>query len=159
MTFAANTVVSVEKSRAELDAILTRAGARQRVTGTDDTAGTAFVGFTIGEGAAMRQMRLTIPLPKLADFAKRKKRGWMVSCTQEEQRVLHEQACRSRWRAIVLLVKAKLEAVELGVSTIEREFLADIFLPSGETVGALLGPKLVEAYTSGTMPPLLGSGS
>ncbi len=158
MSYAENTSVPVEKSKAELDAMLARAGARQRMVGTDDDAGSAFVGFTIGEGPALRQVRLTIPLPKVAAFARKRFRGDMVTATPEEQHKAHEQACRSRWRAMVLLVKAKLEAVALGVSTLEREFLADIYLPSGETVHGALREKLSQAYLTGNMPPLLGAG-
>ena len=36
----------------------------------------------------------------------------------------HDQACRQRWRALLLVIKAKLEAVTAGISTVETEFLA-----------------------------------
>ena len=52
-------------------------------------------------------------------------------------------------------VKAKLEAVESGISTIEREFFYDIVLPNGETIGEWMAPQLETAYQSGTMPPML----
>ena len=164
MSYAEDTKVSVEKSRAELDTMLQRAGAHQRIMGNDDVNGTAFVGFAIGTGADMRQVRLTVPLPKFDTYALRPARAGArdqrpTRLTAEQQTTAYEQATRSRWRAVVLLVKAKLEAVELGVSTIEREFLADIYLPSGETVAQHLGPKLAAAYLSGSMPPMLGMGS
>lgn len=157
-SYAAGTSVSVEKSRAEVDALLAKHGARSRFTGQDDEQGQAFVGFEIGSDARRRQVRLVLPLPKRADFARRLRRGWMVNATPEEQTKAHEQACRERWRALVLLVKAKLEAIALGVSTLEREFLADIFLPNGQTVHQALELHLVSAYTTGQMPPLLGNG-
>ncbi len=68
----------------------------------------------------------------------------------------HDQACRERWRQLVLLVKAKLEAIALGLSTVEREFLADVYLPDGRTVHQALQDGLVEMYKSGTLPPMLG---
>jgi hypothetical protein len=40
-----------------------------------------------------------------------------------------DQAYRERWRWLVLLTKAKLEIVRVGVSTCEREFFADLLLP------------------------------
>lgn len=161
MTFAAKTEVSVEKTRMELDALLSKNGASQRMMGTDDELGIAFVAFTI----ARRQVRLRVPLPKLeavvSDRAKHpqgfyrrpedKKAEWY-------RREL-EQRQRSRWRALLLLVKAKLEAVELGVSTIEREFLADLSLPDGRSVHQAISEDIERAYLTGTMPPLLGSGS
>jgi hypothetical protein len=66
-----------------------------------------------------------------------------------------EQACRQRWRALALVVKAKLEAVECGISTFEEEFLAWMMLPDGSTVGDRMLPQLETAYRTGQMPPLL----
>ena len=66
-----------------------------------------------------------------------------------------EQACRSKWRSLYLVIKAKLEAVDSGISTIEREFFYDIVLPNGKTVGEFMGPQIEEAYTTGEMPALL----
>ena len=34
-----------------------------------------------------------------------------------------EQACRQRWRALALVIKAKLEAIDAEISTFEEEFL------------------------------------
>jgi hypothetical protein len=68
-----------------------------------------------------------------------------------------EQACRQRWRALALVVKAKLEAVEAGISTFEEEFMAHLILPSGHTVGSYALPRLRAALESGKMPSnLLG---
>ncbi len=58
-------------------------------------------------------------------------------------------------RTLEDVVKAKLEAVEAGISTLEREFLADIVLPSGQTFGAWAAPQLESAYANGRMPALL----
>ena len=66
-----------------------------------------------------------------------------------------EQACRARWRALYLIIKAKLEAIESGISTVEHEFLSDVVVPNGQTVGAFMAPQLEAAYTTGRMPALL----
>ena len=58
-------------------------------------------------------------------------------------------------RALYLIVKAKMEAVEAGISTVEREFLYDIVLPDGRTAGEWLAPQIEAAYNSGDMPALL----
>jgi hypothetical protein len=67
---------------------------------------------------------------------------------------------RRRWRAQLLLVKAKLEMIATGDSTVEREFLADMLMPNGKTVGSQALPALAESYRTGTAPwmPMLGSG-
>jgi hypothetical protein len=67
-----------------------------------------------------------------------------------------EQACRQRWRALSLAIKAKLEAVECGITDFETEFLAHIVLPNGRgTVAEWLLPQIDKAYESGKMPTLL----
>ncbi|NUP12934.1 MAG: hypothetical protein HOW73_43395 [Polyangiaceae bacterium] len=153
MTYAKGTSVSVEKSRAELDRILMRAGAAQRVTGSDDDAGLAYVGFTLSS----RQVRLRIPMPKRGDFAKRPaNRSWRAAWGPEQQAAAWEQACRERWRVFVLLVKAKLEAIELNLSTVEREFLADVQLLDGRSVHEFLQDGIAEMYRTGKPLPLLG---
>lgn len=63
-----------------------------------------------------------------------------------------DQEIRAAWRALVLVVKAKLVAVNSGVTTFEREFLADLVLPGDVTVGAKVLPAL-EACEP--LPPLL----
>ena len=54
-----------------------------------------------------------------------------------------------------MIIKAKLEAADSGISTIEREFLYDIVLPDGKTVGEYMAPQIEAAYTTGEMPPML----
>ena len=70
----------------------------------------------------------------------------------------YDQLCRSKWRALVLGIKAKLECVSSGITTLEQEFLAHIVLPNNQTVGDVMIPQIAQAYTSQQMPPLLGYG-
>ena len=65
-----------------------------------------------------------------------------------------EQACRQRWRALVLMVKGKLEGIECGIATIENEFLAYACLPNGQTVGQWIQPQMKKVL-KGDMPKLL----
>jgi hypothetical protein len=67
----------------------------------------------------------------------------------------YDQECRQRWRALLLVIKAKLEAVESGIACFEEEFLAHIVLPNGQQVGQWLRPQLAFAYERGNMPPML----
>jgi hypothetical protein len=53
-----------------------------------------------------------------------------------------EQNRRTRWRAVVLLLKAKLELIQIGISTIEHEFMADMLLPNGDKVGTAI-PEII----------------
>lgn len=150
--YARDTSVTVRRSQAELGDILERYGARRQMFGTDDDTGTAMIAFQIDD----KSVRMQLPLPAKHEFALTDA-GRARSA--ESQRTAWEQACRSRWRVLVLVVKAKLEAVECGISTIEREFLPDLMLPSGRTVGEEIMPEITEFYVSGRAPQLLlGSG-
>jgi hypothetical protein len=146
VSFAAKTTVPVDRSKAELERLLGKYGADQ------------FAYMSSAEGAMVafrmrgRHVRFLMPMPDPDDFRLTPTgRGR----SHEEKGRAFQQALRSRWRALVLIVKAKLEAVAAGVSTFEREFLADIMLPDGTTVHEWLGPQLEEAYTEGTMPPAI----
>lgn len=61
----------------------------------------------------------------------------------------------SRRCALKLVIQAKLEAVEAGITTFEDEFLAHLVLPSGETFGEWAAPQLERAYITGAMPSSL----
>lgn len=142
MSYAAKTKTSVESSRAEIEKLVIRAGAKKFGSGWDGTA--ARVEFEL----AGRHVRLVLPLPD-AEAKVYWYDRYRSKRTPEAARRLWEQDCRAKWRALVLIVKAKLEAVTAGISTIEREFLADVVVPGGGTVADELLPALAEAYTSG----------
>ena len=75
--------------------------------------------------------------------------------TVAQTRQASEQAVRQRWRALALVIKAKLEAVESGITCFEDEFMAHIVLPNGNTVSQWLIPQISSAYENGAMPKLL----
>ena len=56
---------------------------------------------------------------------------------------------------MLLLIKAKLEAVREGATTIEREFLSDRLLYDGQTIGQWAEAELQEATRLGRMPTTL----
>lgn len=86
-------------------------------------------------------------------------RGWATSHRMAWCAKQASQVERQRWRALLLVTKAKFEIIAEGLSTVEREFLADIVLPSGNRVETWLQPQILKALSSGKMPPLLGSGT
>lgn len=149
--YAKNTSVSVEKSKAEIDRTLQRYGADQFFSGWDSKMNMAMIGFSMHD----RQIRFFLPLPDKTDRefthtpAGRKKRN------DEAIHSAWEQGCRQRWRALALTIKAKLEAVESGITEFEDEFLAHIVLPDGTTFGRWAKPQIAEAYEHGYMPSLL----
>lgn len=147
--FAETTTVTSEKSRAEIEKILTRYGASGFMYGWQSTH--ALLAFEM----AGRRVKFALPLPDRKDreFTHTPNRGTKRSDSQAE--AAYEQAVRQKWRALALVIKAKLEAVESGITEFEEEFLAHIVLPNGNTVGQFMLPQVESAYDTGDMPPML----
>jgi hypothetical protein len=129
--YAAKTDVPVSRSRDEIERTLGRYGATAFSYGWDGHR--AVVMFQ----AAGRRVRFDVVVPEQSTAAK------------------EAQVERQRWRALLLVIKAKLEAVAVGIVTFEEEFLAHIMLPDGSKVADWIGPQLEQVYESGEMPELL----
>jgi len=145
--YAVRTDVAVEDSQSEICKLLQLYGADEVAHGF--ARDRAMVAFALG-GVSVR-MAVPMPLPEEFAATPTGKRRSL-----EQTKRAHQQALRQRWRAIALVLKAKLEAVEVGISTVEREFLSDVLLPGGKTVGQRVGPELHRALADGgELPPLL----
>ena len=155
MSYASGTTVSSERSKAEIEAILKNYGADQFLHGWKE--GQVVIGFRAGN----RMIRFNLPLPQLDEFKVIKikaRRGDYYHERQRSelsQRDAHEQEIRRRWRALALVIKAKLEAVSSGITSFEEEFLAHIVLPGGKTVYEETRQGIKHAYDSGKTDGLL----
>jgi hypothetical protein len=149
MAYASNTSVSPERSRAEIEQILGRYKASH--FGYVATPEKAQIGFRMGD----KSVRFTLPLPEAKAFERtpkgRARRG------EWARRQAYDQELRRRWRALALCIKAKLEAVESGITTFEDEFLAHIVTQSGKTVGEWAVPQL-QRVLSGRLALMAGEG-
>ena len=134
--FAERTSVPTDRSRAQIDKLLERHGARKYGTSVDYGRMLARVQFAFHD----RIVRFTIALPNPEKF---------------RSVAIYEQAVRQRWRALLLVIKAKLESVENQIATFEEEFMAHIVLPNDRTVGEIVLPQIAAAYTTGRMPKAL----
>lgn len=143
--YAANTSVSSELSRNEIERTLIRYGAGEFGYATKESR--AIIAFTM----AGRQIRFLLPLPAKDEFRLTETGRVRVPSSQQEA---WEQACRQRWRALHLVIKAKLEAVDAGISILEQEFMANIVLPGGQSVGDMVLPEIARAYQLGTSPKI-----
>lgn len=147
--YARDTQVSSAQSRMEIEHTLERYGADQFFYGHDRDR--AMVGFRMRD----RQVKFLLPMPErdAREFTHTPAKGQLRS--PEAQHQEWEKACRQRWRALALVIKAKLEAVESGITEFDDEFMAHIVLPDGQTFGQWAKPQIESAYASGDMPPLL----
>ena len=147
MSYAAGTRVTEERTKSEIERMLARYGCNQFQSGWDTETQFAHIGFR--HGTTMVMLGVKMPLPEeFRTFTTA--HGYERTRTAEQVETFYWNERRRRWRALLLVVKAKLEAVESGISTLEREFLADVVLPTGGTLGDALVPR-IEALQSGRL--------
>jgi hypothetical protein len=148
MAYAEDTRVSEEKSRAEIETLVRRFGASEFISGfSGDVAMIAF-------GINGRRVKMFLPLPD-----ENEKRfhydGRGIYRTQAGRQKACEQERRQRWRALLITLKAKFAAIEAGITTVEREFFADLLLPNNQTMAQFMAPQLDRIYERGELPPML----
>lgn len=148
--YAKNTQVSVAKSKLEIEKTLVRYGATGFYSGWQESPPASSIGFAL-DG---RTMRIDMPMPdiKSREFT-HDHNNYMRS--KDKTREKWEQAQRQRWRALLLIIKAKLEYIECELSTVDKEFMADVILPNGQRVADVVLDKIADAYLTGKMPMLL----
>lgn len=147
--YASQTSVSSDRTRAEIERTLVRYGATGFMYAWQDDH--VVIAFTAHD----RQIRFFLPMPDRNDreFTHTPERGQRRSEDQIESH--YERAVRSRWRALLLIIKAKLEAVESGIVTFEDEFLAHVVLADNSTVSDWIQPQIEKSYSTGQMPKML----
>lgn len=128
--FAATTRVGVDQTRVEIERTLSRYGAT--AFGYMSQQGRAIIAFEAND----RRMKITVPLPT-GDSEKEK------------------QEARQRWRALLLVIKAKLESVESGIETLEEAFYANIVMPDGRTIYEATREHVALSYKTGKVQALL----
>jgi hypothetical protein len=139
--YAHDTRVPVETSRADIERLLNKHKASQFGTAIDYERGKARVQFKLHD----RIIRFLMDLPDQKRY---------------RSTAAFEQAQRQRWRALLLVIKAKLESVENDIETFEQAFLANVVMPNDQTVAELVRPFIASAYRDGRMPQaLLPSGT
>ena len=147
--YAAGTDVTVDRSKAEIEHVLTRYGADAFMYGWEGTS--ALIGFRYSG----KMVRFILPLPDRGSDEFHLTPSGQRRRTADAAEKAYQQAVRQRWRALALIVKAKLEATETGITTFEEEFLSYIVLPDNSTVGEYMLPQIESAYQNGEMPRML----
>ena len=138
--FAEGTTVETSKSKAEIEVLLTRYGASGTAVVSDYLTGTTSVTFRFGERFYRLQLAhsnhgaMPDPYKPATNLCPKGWDRWAVADRQRWVAARVEQGAREVWRRLLLVVKAKLELVAEGGSSVEREFLADMMLPDGRTV-------------------------
>lgn len=154
MRYAKATRVGVARTQEQLRKLLRERGAAQLMFGEDDVKGQALLAFVLLD----RHVRFVLQLPDPAanEFC-RDRRGMLRAAPAAAKR--WEQACRSSWRELFLLVKAMLVAVEAKIAMFEELFLPYFVTHGGQTVGERLRPELAGFLATGSAQLLLPASS
>jgi hypothetical protein len=147
-TYAKDTTVTADRSKQEIERTLQRYGADQFMYGWKGDG--AVIAFRVRQ----TMYRVNIPMPSRTEpeFTRTPTNR---PRSVEQSRAAWEQAQRQRWRAAALYIKATLEAVEAGITTLEQAMLGSMLLSDGQTFSEWAGPQVEQMYLSGRMPQLL----
>jgi len=149
--FAVRTTVPVDKSKAEIERLVSRYGATGFASGWQGPR--AIIQFV----CRGRHTRFTMELPDRTERRFTQKTTGYGARSETAAQALWDQACRQKWRALTPLVKAKLEAVDANIASFEEAFFADIVMPDGRTVYESAREPVAPAYASGRPVALLGA--
>lgn len=127
--YAEGTEVSLEQSQREIETLLRRYGASKFAINYE----TEEIIFEIHGVAG----KVSIRKPNINDRDIQKTKTGLQRNRQDIERA-YEQKKRQRWRVMLLLLKAALEAVECGVMSVEEALLPHLILRNGQ--------KISEAY-------------
>lgn len=148
MTYAKETSVSVERSRAEIETTVRRYGATAYSSGWN-LDGRAQVEFMAHD----RRVRFVLTLPARDEQRFKLSPARRKRLTESQSLAAWEQACRSKWRSLLLAIKAKLEAVASGISVFEDEFMAFVVDPiTDATIGDHMRPAIAARYAGQDRP-------
>lgn len=148
-TYAATTTVPVAKTKTEIEETLARYGATG--FGYMSQGRTNVVMFEMQGRRVL--LRVTIPDPDSREM----RYGAGGRSLSERQRAARiAQVERQRWRALLLVIKAKLESVESRIESFDQAWLPHIVIPStGQTYGDFAIPQLQDVYEHHELPPML----
>lgn len=137
MAYAVETKVPVTQTQGEIRTMVQKAGASMFAIMEDP--GRVQIAFRMQE----RNIRFSIGMPP-------KPAG-----ERSVDRNRRERFERSRWRSLLLVIKAKLESVDSEIETFEEAFLAHVQMPSGMTVYEEMKEPLALRYRENSNIPLL----
>ena len=140
MPYAKRTTVPVHQSKGQIETLLRKHGAIQFNFAHDTIRNVIGLQFQF----TARAYRFIVPMPS-ADKLRISPGGRTRTDLQVIEQMDQEE--RRVWRALLLIIKAKMEAVESGIETFEEAFLAQTVLPGSNAVlGKDIQPLIEQAY-------------
>jgi hypothetical protein len=134
LPYAQRTKVPADRTRLEIEQLVRKYGAKGFASAWQDHlpghGGRARIEFICHD----RLIRLTVDVPA------------------------NEQKAKGKWRVLLLMVKAKLVAVDAAVVSFEEAFFADIVMPgTGRTIYETARESVRLSYEKRKDQPLLGA--
>lgn len=150
MAYAENTTVPVERSISEIIGLVKKAGA-QRVMQFEEPER-----FVIQFELASRMIRFSVPFPLLEQMPTYD--GNRRTLTAAQRAAMREKRSMQKARALLLVIKAKLESVQSNVETFEQAFLPNVVMADGRTVYERIAEPIALEYDTGKPSMLMLSG-
>jgi hypothetical protein len=150
MPYASETKVPMNRTKDEIERTVRKAGATS--FGTMQDAKLIVVAFVMKE----RTIRFSVRMPTFSDpnisrtsTGRPRSVGGMADAFGQEERRL--------WRAILLVIRGKLESIETGIESLDEAFLPHVVMADGKTVAEHTIPMIRDAIAAGSMSsvPLL----
>lgn len=140
--YARGTTVTVPSTQQELAAVFSRYGVD--TYGFGATPGQAVVQFEVKS----LPIRVAIPLPPrpAMERVRNPKTGRDVDAMTR-----WATEVREAWRALLLLVKSGLEAIERGITSADRVFMAWLVTPDGRTLDDHVLPAYLQSLATGRL--------
>ncbi len=135
MAFAKTTDVPFERSLSEIVTLLRKAGA-DKIGQMEERER-----FTLQFLLDARMVRFVVQFPTGPEIDR-------LKGPRQNARDVAAQWRRQRGRALLLVIKAKLESVESGVETFEQAFLPNIVLSDGASVYERVKAPIAAEYES-----------
>ena len=134
--YAKNTTVPVARSKQKIEELLVSYGIEESFWGRSPR------GDGVGWKYKGKVYKKNVPMPSKDNKTEKQ----------------YEQEMRQRWRILYMTLKMKFEEIEAGVESFEDQFLAQMCLPDGSTVGDFMRlPENIERLEKTKMPKLLTS--
>lgn len=155
MSYAEGTKVAVSKTIAEIEDLVRKSGGERFYRGEHEGK------MVLGWWQKERMIMFGVELKPLSEFAKKPGSWRTLPVSEQEKR--RDQAMREKWRAMLLVIKAKYASVEAKIETFEESFLGQLVVPDPETgrhspYARIAIKAIADVYTGGNMKAL-GSGS
>ena len=138
MAYAESTSIELEASIGQIVTMLRKAGAAR--IGQMQEPERVTIYFELGD----RHIKFVVPL--VTEYAGPEKHG--NNRAVDEAKWL-DQRNRQRGRALMLVIKAKLESVESEVETFEQAFFANVVMADGQTVYERASQQIALEYDTG----------